>query len=374
VKVLLAPNAFKECLSAPQAAAAMAEGVRDADASAGCILCPIADGGDGTLEALLAATLGEKVLVRVSDPLGRPVEAPFGLLGGGDRAVIEMAEASGLRLLSAGERNPLIATTLGTGELMLAALERGVKSFIIGIGGSATVDGGTGMARALGCRFLDGEGRELPEGGGSLARLERIDAGARDARWDSVAVWIASDVTNPLLGDNGAARVYGPQKGATPGMVEQLEAGLSRLAAVIERDLGLDVRTLPGAGAAGGLGAGLMAFAGAQCRSGVELVLEESGFHEKLRKAGRVITGEGRVDRQTAFGKGPAGVARAAQASGVPVDCLAGMVEPGAEEELRKIGVQRTRCINPPGSSLEESLREAYPRLRRATAALLKNL
>ncbi len=372
MKVLLAPNAFKECLSAPEVAAAMAEGVLEADSSAEYILCPIADGGDGTLDALLAAAGGEKIYVPVSDPLGRSTEAPFGLLGKGDRAVIEMAEASGLRLLAPSERNPLVATTRGTGELMVAALERGARSFIIGIGGSATVDGGTGMARALGYRFLDAAGKDLQEGGGPLTQLDRIDPCGRDARIDSSVAWIASDVTNPLLGDDGAARGYAPQKGATSEMVEQLEAGLSRLAEVIERDLGTNVRERPGAGAAGGLGAGLMAFAGAQSRPGVELVLEQAGFHEKLEGADLVITGEGRVDRQTAFGKGPAGVAQAARAKGIPVYCLAGIVEPGAEEALKKIGITRTRCINPPGSSLEESLRDAYPRLRRATVELLK--
>ncbi|HEQ60587.1 MAG TPA: glycerate kinase, partial [Firmicutes bacterium] len=181
-----------------------------------------------------------------------------------------------------------------------------------------------------------------------------------------------SDVTNPLLGDEGAARVYGPQKGATPEMVEQLEEGLTRLAEAIERDLGINVREQPGAGAAGGLGAGLMAFAGAQCRPGVELVLEQAGFHEKLQGTDLVLTGEGRVDRQTAFGKGPAGVAQAARAQGIPVYCLAGIVEPGAEEALEKIGIARTRSINPPGAPLEESLREAYGRLRRTTAEMLR--
>ena len=372
MKILIAPNAFKECLSAGEAARAMEEGVREIFPVADCVLCPIADGGDGTLDAIVTATGGRKIQVKVKDPLGRPHKATMGLLGGGNGMVIEMAEASGLRLIEPEERNPMIATTRGTGELMHVAINRGVRYIILGIGGSATVDGGTGMARALGYRFLDRRGEEIAEGGASLEQLERIDASGKNPGLVTTRVLIASDVTNLLLGEHGAARVYGPQKGATAEMVERLEAGLAHLAEVIERDLGLDVRTLPGAGAAGGLGAGLIAFAGAEMRPGVELVLEEIGFDEKIEGADLVLTGEGAVDRQTAFGKGPAGVARAAQERGVPVYCLAGRVEPGAEQELQKIGIERTLCINPPDSSREESLREAYSRLSLATANLLR--
>lgn len=372
--VLLAPNAFKECLSAPEAAQALAEGVRAADSSSVCIHCPIADGGDGTLDAILAATEGKKIPVTVADPLRRPIEAPFGLFGGGKKAIIEMAEASGLRLLQPEERNPLRTTTHGTGDLIRAALEYQAERIIIGIGGSATVDGGMGMAKALGYRFLDDAGQEIPEGGGGLIHLKHIDATHRDKRLEKAEFLIASDVTNPLLGQEGAARVYGPQKGATPEMVEILEKGLSQLNECLKRDLGVAIAERPGAGAAGGLGAGLMAFLNARTEQGIELVLRETGFHEKLEQADLVMTGEGRVDRQTAFGKGPAGVAMAAKTRGIPVYCLAGIVEPGAEEELRKIGIVKTIGINPPGSSLEESLREAYPRLKSAALQVIRSL
>lgn len=372
MKLLFAPNAFKECLSAVQAAKAMAEGAREVYPGAECLLSPIADGGDGTLDTLIETADAKRIQVKVTDPLGRPVKAAMAMMGGGDGMVIEMAEASGLRLLTPEERNPLIATTRGTGDLIKAAILRGVRHIVIGIGGSATVDGGTGMARALGYRFWDREGKELPEGGGSLTALEHIDASGKEAGLASTRVLIASDVTNPLLGETGAARVYGPQKGATPEMVDRLEAGLARLAEVIERDLGLDVRSIPGAGAAGGLGAGLMAFTNATMHPGVDLILQETGFHRKLEQADIVFTGEGRVDRQTAFGKGPAGVAKAAKELGIPVYLLAGIVEEGAPEALREIGVTQTLCINPPGSSLEESIAQAAVRLKQGTIRALR--
>lgn len=351
----------------------MAEGVVIADQAAEFTICPIADGGDGTLDALVTATGGEKIQVNIADPLGRPIQASFGLLGTGSRAVIEMAEASGLRLLGTEERNPLVTNTLGTGELMKAAMDRGAGTLIIGIGGSATVDGGKGMARALGYRFLNKMGADLSDGGGSLFELDCIDASGVDPRLESTQVWIASDVTNPLLGQDGAARIFGTQKGATPEMVEHLEKGLSRLAEVIERDLKINVRKVPGAGAAGGLGAGLMVFAHAKYRSGVELVLQEAGFYEKLEGVDLVLTGEGQVDHQTAFGKGPAGIAEAAKERGIPVHCLTGAIEPGAEEDLLKIGIARTYCINPPDSPLEDNLKNAYSRVREATTEVIKN-
>ena len=372
MKILLAPNAFKECLSALEVAQAMAEGVREVYPGAECVLCPIADGGDGTLETLIATADAKPVQVKVADPLGRPVKAKMAMMGGGNGMVIEMAEASGLHLLKPEERNPLITTTRGTGDLIRVAIYRGVRYIIVGIGGSATVDGGTGMARALGYRFLDQEGNELPEGGGSLSQLEQIDFSGKEAGLASTRILIASDVTNPLLGNQGAAQIYGPQKGATPEQVEQLESGLKRLADIIQKDLGIDVRDCPGAGAAGGLGAGLMAFTNATLHPGIDLVMRETGFLEKLDEADLVITGEGSVDRQTAFGKGPAGVAKEAKERGIPVYLLAGKVEEDAEEALKDIGITHTLCINPPDSSLEESLREAPSRLREATIRILK--
>ncbi|MGE5529189.1 MAG: glycerate kinase, partial [Patescibacteria group bacterium] len=258
--IILAPDSFKGSLSARQAAEAMAAGARRAFPDAVLTLVPMADGGEGTAEALLDATGGEKREITVCGPAGRPVRAFYGLLGDGKTAVLEMASASGLNLVPAGERNPLHTTTRGTGELILAALDAGARRVLIGIGGSATNDGGAGLAQALGYRLLDGDGRDLPPGGAALARLARLEAYGADPRLGSVEFVAACDVTNPLLGPEGASAVYGPQKGATPAMVAELDHALARFAEVVRRDLGLDVADMPGAGAAGGLGAGLVAF------------------------------------------------------------------------------------------------------------------
>jgi glycerate kinase len=266
----------------------------------------------------------------VADPLGCRIEAQFGLSGDGRMAIVEMASASGLILLRPQERNPLLTTTRGTGELVRAALDRQVTRLLIGIGGSATNDGGMGMARALGVRFLDARGRELPEGGGSLGRLARIDTSRLDPRLQEVKVEVACDVTNPLFGPRGAARVYGPQKGATPAMVKQLDGGLRRLAAIIQRDLGTGVARLPGAGAAGGLGAGLVAFLKGQMRPGVDIVMDAVDLTGKLAGCDLVITGEGCLDGQTVFGKAPAGVAKVAKQLGLPVIAICGSLGAGA--------------------------------------------
>jgi len=334
VKVVVAPDSFKECLSAPAVAEAIARGLRRADGSLEVCLVPMADGGEGTVEAVVAATGGRRIQATVTGPLGEPVEVTFGVTGDGRTAVIEMAQASGLPLVPAGRRNPLLATTYGTGELIAEALAEEVDTVIIGIGGSATVDGGAGMAQALGVRLLDASGRELGWGGGPLRRLARIDPGGLDDRASGVRFRVACDVTNPLLGPRGAARVYGPQKGATPEMVETLEGALRRFAEVVERDLGLAVADLPGAGAAGGLGAGLVAFLGAELVGGVEVVAETVGLAEKVSGADMVITAEGRLDGQSAFGKTPVGVARVAKEQGLPVVALAGTVGAGAEGVL----------------------------------------
>jgi glycerate kinase len=280
----------------------------------------------------VAAATGGRLLTRaVRDPLGRPVRAAFGLTGDRRTAVIEMARASGLVLLKSSERNPLVTSTFGTGELICLALDLRVRKILVGIGGSATNDGGTGMARALGVRFLDRRGRPLPEGGGALAKLDRIDLTRLDPRVRNVTFEVACDVTNPLTGPNGAAAVYGPQKGATPEMVATLDKGLSNLASCIKRDLHKDVEALEGAGAAGGLGAGLVAFLGATLARGVDIVTNAVGLPAKLRGADLVLTGEGRIDAQSAFGKAVCGVAAAAKAAGVPCIVLAGSVGDGAD-------------------------------------------
>ncbi len=330
MKVIVAPDSLKECLASPQAARAVARGVRRADPCAEVLCAPMADGGEGTLEALVEATGGELRCAEAADPLGRTVRAKWGICGDGRTAVVEMAEASGLDLLGPDEREPMRASTRGTGQLIAAALDAGARSLIVGIGGSATVDAGTGMAAALGARFLDADGREVRGcGGGRLAEVAAIDLDGLDPRIAGVEFVVACDVTNPLIGPDGAARTYAPQKGATPEQVEQLERGMRSLAEVIRRGLGVDVESLPGAGAAGGLGAGLVAFLGAEIRSGVETVMEAVGLREKMRGAELVLTAEGRADGQSAFGKVIAGVAGAARGQGVPVIALAGSLGQG---------------------------------------------
>jgi glycerate 2-kinase len=365
LKVVIAPDSFKECLAAEAVAAAMAEGVRAAAPKARVVCVPMADGGEGTVRALVAATGGTLRRATVTGPLGEPVESEFGLLGGGRTAVIEMAAASGLPLVPANRRDPTRTTTFGTGELIRAALDLGVRRLILGVGGSATVDGGAGMAQALGVGLLDAAGRPIGPGGGELARLARIDRASRDPRLATVACDVASDVTNPLVGPHGAALVYGPQKGATPAMVRRLDAALGRLADVIERDLGLGVRDLPGAGAAGGLGAGLVAFLGARLRPGVELVADAVGLKRKLRGAALVLVGEGRLDAQTAFGKVPVGVARVAAGMGIPVVALAGSLGKGWEA-VHAAGITACFGIADGPMPLAEAIRRAPELLRRA--------
>ncbi len=276
-KIVIAPDSFKECLAAEEVASAMAEGVRAAAPEAEVVCVPMADGGEGTVRALVAATGGTLHRATVTGPLGEPVEAEFGILGDATTAVIEMAAASGLPLVPPDRRDPAKTTTFGTGALIRAALDLGAGRLLLGIGGSATVDGGAGMAQALGIALLDEDGQSIGRGGGELERLARIDVSNRDPGLDDTVCEVACDVDNPLVGPHGAARVYGPQKGATPQMVKRLDANLAHLAEVVERDLGVNIRDLPGAGAAGGLGAGLVAFLGATLRPGVSDSMESSG-------------------------------------------------------------------------------------------------
>lgn len=333
MRIVAAPNPFKGSLGAPAVAAAIAAGVRSVFPSAQVIEVPVADGGEGTVEALVAAARGELVEVTVEGPLGEPVTASVGLLAGGRTAVVELAAASGLPLVG-DRRDPRVTSTYGFGQLLAAARARGVKEIIAGIGGSATNDGGAGMAQALGYRLLDEAGRELPRGGAALARLHGIDRSGVDPGWREVQVRVACDVSNPLTGPEGASAVYGPQKGATPEVVRELDAALERFSQVVERDLGVAVRDLPGAGAAGGAGAGLVAFLGAELTRGAPLVIDASGLDEALAGAAAVFTGEGRVDGQTVYGKGPAEVAARAAAAGVPAVLLAGSLGPGWERVL----------------------------------------
>lgn len=377
MKVVVAPNAFKGSLSAPMAAAAIARGVREALPGAEVVEIPVADGGDGTVDALVSARRGTYRKAEVEGPLGDPVEAKYGLIDGGRTGVVELASASGLVLIAADRLDPDRASTYGFGQLLEAVRGAGVDSIIAGIGGSATNDGGAGMAQALGYRLLDGAGRNLDRGGAALARLERIDASGFDAGWRAVRVMVASDVTNPLTGPEGASHVYGPQKGADPETVRELDAALARLAAVIERDLGKRVKDLPGAGAAGGAGAGLVAFLDARLVPGASLVVETSGLDGALRGADLVITGEGRVDAQTAYGKAPGEVARRAHEAGVPTLLLAGSRGPGWET-LTSGGITAvatlTQEADPEGHNLHDLMRDAEAALTRAAARAVIDL
>jgi glycerate kinase len=369
MRFVIAPDSFKGSASAREVAQAIAEGLKAALPDAVCDLVPMADGGEGTVDALVAATGGRIVSVRVTGPLGEPVDAFFGILGDGETAVIEMAAAAGLHLVPPEKRNPMVTTTYGVGELMRAALDAGCRRLIIGIGGSATNDGGAGMAQALGVRLLDEQGNEIGFGGGALERLARLDLSDFDRRvWDA-EILVACDVTNPLTGPNGASAVYGPQKGATPEMVRQLDANLRHYAAVLRRDLGVEVETVAGAGAAGGLGAGLLAFCRAQLRQGVELVIHAVHLPERVQKADLVITGEGCLDFQTGFGKVPHGVAQVAKRYGKPVIALVGQLGEGAER-CRQWGIDACFPILSKPMSEQEAMANAIPLLRRAAEEL----
>jgi glycerate kinase len=366
MKVVVAPNAFKGSLTAPQAASAMALGVLDVFPKAEVVEVPVADGGDGTVESLVSALRGEYATADVEGPLGDPVLATFGLTAGG-MGVIELASASGLTLISADRRDPRKASTYGFGQLLQAVRGAGAGKLIAGIGGSATNDGGAGMAQALGYRLLDGAGHDLPRGGAALSRLDRIDATGFDRGWLAVSVEVACDVTNPLNGPQGASAVYGPQKGADGAAVRELDDALAWLAAVIERDLGKSVADVPGAGAAGGAGAGLLAFLDAQLVPGAPLIVTASGFDEKIKGADLVITGEGRVDSQTAYGKAPGEVAKRAQGARIPVLLIAGSKAPGWEV-LSDLGVTSVVTLDEEGDNLQQLMGDAGEMLRRATA------
>ena len=332
MKIVIAPQGFKAGISGLEAARAIARGVSAAVPDAETVLAPVADGGDGTLNALVDGTGGRVFTSTVTGPLGQPLEAQWGVMGDGNTAVIEMALPSGLALVPQRRRNPRITTTAGTGEMLSEALDRGYTRIIVGLGGSATNDGGAGLATALGARFLDSSGNPLPPGGSALARLDRIEIDDLHPRLGEATVIAATDVTNPLCGPDGASAVFGPQKGANPDMVQELDAALANYARVVARDLGRDVSEQPGAGAAGGLGAGLMAFTGATLQSGIDMVCEVLNFDSLLEGADLVITGEGRADHSTIFNKAPVGVARHAQAHGIPTVLLAGGLGPGYEE------------------------------------------
>ncbi len=358
MKIVIAPQSFKGSLSSREVADAMALGLRRVLNDADLVLLPMADGGEGTVDALISATSGNLRQNEVTGPLGDKVTAIWGILGDGTTAVIEMAAASGLTLVPPGKLNPMVSTTYGTGELIKAAIKSGCRHLIIGIGGSATNDGGAGMAQALGVSFKDKQGNELPQGGAALSQLQHVDISRVDTRLAACQVTVASDVNNPLYGKQGASWVYGPQKGATEEMCRQLDEALENYAAVINHDLGIEIGDMPGAGAAGGLGAGLVAFLGAELRPGIDIICEAVGLSEHLKEADLVFTGEGRIDAQTIFGKTVAGVASRASAVGIPVIAITGELAI-SNEELSMYNIDAALSITPGPISLEESFANA---------------
>ena len=324
--IVLAPDSFKESMTAKEVCVAMERGIKKVNSNIQCIHVPMADGGEGTMQSLVDATGGEVYSLEVVGPLGNKVKAEYGILGNGEIGVLEMASASGIHLVSLEERNPLITTTYGTGELIKACLDRGVKKLLIGIGGSATNDGGVGVIQALGGRFLDKEGNELGFGGGELEKLDRIDLTNFDRRLKDVVIEVACDVSNPLCGENGASYIFGPQKGASVEMIKILDNNLKHYAKVIKEQFDKDVLEIAGAGAAGGLGAGLMVFLNGNLKKGIEIVIEYSGLEKKVKNCDMVWTGEGSIDFQTQYGKTPLGVATVAKKYNKPVVALAGRV------------------------------------------------
>ncbi|MEC1067919.1 glycerate kinase [Priestia megaterium] len=364
MKIVIAPDSFKESLTALRVCEAVEKGIKAHFPNAKISKVPMADGGEGTVQSLVDATGGEIIQTRVTGPLGKAVEAFYGILGDGKTAVIEMAAASGLHHVPVDKRNPLITTTRGTGELILKALDQKVKNIIIGIGGSATNDGGAGMAKALGAKLLDANGAEMKEGGGSLDQLASIDLTKLDSRLAEVKVEVACDVDNPLTGETGASAVFGPQKGATPDMVKRLDHNLAHYAAVIEKEMNIHIQSVSGAGAAGGLGGGLLAFLSAELKPGVDIVIEATQLERYIKGADLVITGEGRIDGQTIYGKTPVGVAKTAKKHSVPVIAIAGSIGVGSEA-VYDHGISALFSVVPGAVDLSEALEKADENIER---------
>jgi glycerate kinase len=369
--IALAPDSFKESMTAKEVCEAMERGIKKANNNIRCIHIPMADGGEGTMQSLVDATKGEIYSKKVVGPLGNEVEAQYGILGQGEIGIIEMASASGIQLVPAEKRNPLITTTYGTGELIKACLDHGVKKLLIGIGGSATNDGGAGVVQALGGKLLDKEGNELGYGGGELGKLSTIDLSNFDSRLKDVTIEVACDVNNPLCGERGASNVFGPQKGATKEIIEILDDNLKHYADIIKIQLGKDVIDEPGAGAAGGLGAGLMAFLDGTLKKGIEMVIEYAGLEEKVKGVDMVWTGEGSIDFQTQYGKTPLGVATVAKKYNKPVIALAGRVGEGIEV-LYENGIDSIFGITKGATSLEEALVKGQENIEKTAENIIR--
>lgn len=366
MKIVIAPDSYKESLSATEVAQAIEKGFREIFPDAQYVSVPVADGGEGTVEAMIAATHGSAHSALATGPLGEKVNANWGMSGDGKTAFIEMAAASGLALVPPDKRNPLITTSRGTGELILQALDSGASNIIIGIGGSATNDGGAGMVQALGAKLCDANGTEIGYGGGSLNSLNTIDVSGLDPRIKNCAIRVACDVTNPLVGELGASRIFGPQKGATEALILELDRNLAHYADIIKKSLGVDVKNVPGAGAAGGMGAALMAFLGAELKSGIEIVTQALNLEEHIHDCTLVVTGEGRIDSQSIHGKVPVGVANVAKKYHKPVIGIAGSLTRDVGV-VHQYGIDAVFSVLTSIGTLEEAFRGAFDNIYRAS-------
>jgi len=371
MKIVIAPDSFKESLSAQGVAQAIRSGMQLVLKDAEFILLPVADGGEGTTDALVAATNGSFKQQLATGPLSNPLMASWGLLGNSNSAVIETAAASGLDLVVPEQRNPLLATSYGTGELIMAALEHKVEHIILGLGGSATNDGGVGLLQALGAKFLDAKGNNISVGGAGLAQLASVDLASMDPRLAKVRFEVACDVDNPLTGERGASAIFGPQKGADKQMVAQLDKNLAHLAAILKRDTGIDISTAPGSGAAGGIGAAMLLMAQVELKSGIDIVLDAVQFESHIQGADLVITGEGQIDGQTASGKTPVGVARRAKLLNVPVIAVAGSLAAEADK-VRSAGIDAIFSVVPGVTDLPSALRDASDNLTKTAANIAR--
>ena len=371
MKFILAPDSFKESMTAKEACISMENGIRKVFKDATCIHVPMADGGEGTVDALIESTNGNIYEVEVTAPLGNKVKAKFGILGDGKTAVIEMAEASGIHLVKLEDRNPLLTTTFGTGELIKYALDMNIERIIIGLGGSATNDGGVGMLQALGASFKDSDGKEIAFGGGVLKDLCTIDLSGFDKRIYDVKIEVACDVKNPLTGENGASFVFGAQKGGNKETLEELDSNLKHYAEVVKRDMGKEIDKVEGAGAAGGLGAALIGFCNGKLESGIDLVIKYSNLEEKVKDADFVFTGEGSIDFQTKFGKTPIGVAKIAKKYNIPVIAFGGRIGEGIDE-LYSLGIDSVIGITPGVISLDEALNKGKENLEISTENVVR--
>jgi glycerate kinase len=371
MKIVIAPDSFKGSLSAFEVAKSIQKGILNVDETIETVIVPMADGGEGTVQSLIDASDGKIVEVMVHDPLFRQIKSFYGIMGDGVIAVIEMAAASGLPLLTPEERNPFKTTTYGIGELIKDALNRGCRKFIIGLGGSATNDGGCGMAQALGVKFLDENENEIGPGGGELAKISSIDILGLDKRIRNAEFLAACDVDNPLCGAKGASAVYGPQKGASANDVKTLDNGLLHFAKIVNQKLNLDIKDVPGAGAAGGLGAGVLIFLNAQLRRGIEIVTQSTNLADKMNDANLVITGEGRIDFQTAFGKTPFGVAQIAKEKNIPVIAIAGSLGEGYQTLYDK-GFGKIYSIMDESMSLKYAIENAAKLLENAAENVVR--